>query len=105
MVEKHSEDDLLLKHSTFTSYGAYLFNIKDALEFLQDLSKEGIPVLGMEGFLADGQYIIPQLEWIGDWSECFNGDYDALRCSIDASLRLVNEASINNSELLFEIII
>jgi hypothetical protein len=61
-------EDLYIKDSFFSKAGKVYLSGKNAISFIKECEIRELAILGFDGFKIDGNSIIPQLEYIADFS-------------------------------------
>ncbi len=83
-----SEQELFASYSNRSILGGneVYFELNIAMEFISDCQENNFAILGIEGFIPDGKYIIPQSDMITDYSPTSAGTWEEYRnsCFISA---------------------
>lgn len=77
-----------------------LFDLNDCYRLVDYCSVAGgVAIIGIEGFVIDGEFIIPQMDFIADFSKLVGDEFCAR--SIEASRKFLN--IVNGDTILFEL--
>lgn len=106
MVENHEVEYLIKKFKikpTLIHRDIPLFNKMDGNKLIDICDKLDIGILGIEGFVIKNSNIIPQMDYIADFSDSVE-DKNFNKISIEASRKFL-DSSKNHPTLLFEFVL
>lgn len=82
-------------------------SINESLEFIEECHKNKKAIIGFEGFIREGKYVIPQLDCIADFSSLLKTETsweEIVDISYKDSKRILSE-KINDTDWVYEFVI
>jgi hypothetical protein len=88
--------------SVRTQTGLQLFRLQDCDTIVQACRSSGLLILGIEAFRLTGRNVVPDTDWIADFSKLASKQWDAACLEAARSAEIYFDKAKNRTDLWFE---